>query len=220
MLVMARLKDGVSLDQAQAEMNGIAAQLQNESPKSNAIRTVSVEPLHLNFLTDSTRRNLWLLLGSVGFLLLIACVNVANLLLARGTSRQREVALRAALGASRSRLFTQFLTESLVLADLGGALGILLAGVIIDLITVVMPPVGTMLPSEAHIRISIPVLLFTIAVTTVAGLLFGSAPALQPTLLERNKTLKAGGHAGGGGGAPATPPGPRISHGLRGPEPR
>ena len=199
MLVMARLKDGVSLAQAQAEMNGIAQQLQNEYPKSNANWGVSVEPLHLNFLTDATRRNLWLLLGAVGFLLLIACVNVANLLLARGTSRQREVALRAALGASRIRLFAQFLTESLVLAVLGGALGILLAGIIIDAIAAVMPPVGTMLPSEANIRISIPVLLFTIAVTTVAGLLFGSAPAWQATRLDLNEVLKLGGRTGGGG---------------------
>ena len=199
MPVMARLKDGVSLDQAQAKMNGIAAQLQNEFPQSNANRSVSVEPLHLNFLTDATRRNLWLLLGAVGFLLLIACVNVANLLLARGTSRQREVALRAALGATRARLFAQFLTESLVLAILGGALGIVLAGVIIDAITVVMPPVGTMLPSEAAIRISIPVLLFTIAVTTVAGLLFGSAPAWQATRVDLNEVLKSGGRTGGGG---------------------
>jgi putative ABC transport system permease protein len=198
-LVMARLKDGVSVDQAQAEMNGIAGQLQSEFPQSNANRAVSVEPLHLNFLTDATRRNLWLLLGAVGFLLLIACVNVANLLLARGASRQREVAVRAALGASRSRLFSQFLTESLVLAVLGGALGILLAGVIIDLIAAVMPPVGTMLPSEAHIRISIPVLLFTIAVTTVAGLLFGSAPAWQATRLDLNAVLKLGGRMGAGG---------------------
>ncbi len=199
MLVMARLKDGVSLEQAQAEMNGIAAQLQSEFPQSNANRGVSVEPLHLNFLTDATRRNLWLLLGAVGFLLLIACVNVANLLLARGTSRQREVALRAALGASRGRLFAQFLTESLVLAILGGALGILLAGVIIDAITVVMPPVGTMLPSEAAIRISVPVLLFTIAVTTLVGLLFGSAPAWQATRVDLNEVLKSGGRTGGGG---------------------
>jgi putative ABC transport system permease protein len=199
MLVMARLKDGVSLDQAQAEMNGIAAQLQIELPKSNANRTISVEPLHLNFLTDATRRNLWLLLGAVGFLLLIACVNVANLLLARGTSRQREVAVRAALGASRSRLFAQFLTESLVLAVMGGALGILLAGLIIDLIAAVMPPVGTMLPSEAHVRISIPVLFFTIAVTTVAGLLFGSAPAWQATRLDLNEVLKSGGRTSTGG---------------------
>jgi putative ABC transport system permease protein len=199
MPVMARLKDGVSLEQAQSEMSGIAGQLQNEHPVSNANRAVSVEPLHLNFLTDATRRNLWLLLGAVGFLLLISCVNVANLLLARGTSRQREVAVRAALGASRTRLFAQFLTESLVLAVLGGALGILLAGIIIDVIEAVMPPVGTMLPSEASIRISIPVLLFTIALTTVAGLLFGSAPAWQASRLDLNEVLKLGGRSGGSG---------------------
>lgn len=198
-LVMGRLKDGVSLAQAQAEMDGIAQQLQNEYPQSNANWGVSVEPLHLDFLERSTRRNLWLLLGAVGFLLMIGCVNVANLLLARGTSRQREVAVRAALGASRIRLFAQFLTESLVLAVLGGALGILLAGIIIDAIEVIMPPVGTMLPSEADIRISIPVLLFTIAVTTLAGLLFGSVPAWQATRPDLNEVLKSGGRTGGGG---------------------
>jgi putative ABC transport system permease protein len=198
-LVMARLKDGVSIAQAQAEMDVIAAQLASEFPQTNANRGVSVQPLHLNFVTESTRRNLWLLLGAVAFLLLIGCVNVANLLLARGTSRQREVALRAALGATRARLFAQFLTESLVLAVLGGALGILLAAGIIDAITAVMPPVGTMLPSEAQIRISIPVLLFTIATTTVAGLLFGAAPAWQATRLDLNEVLKLGGRTGSGG---------------------
>lgn len=197
--VMARLKDGVSLGQAQSEMNGIARQLQNESPQFNANRGVSVEPLHLNFLTEATRRNLWLLMGAVGFLLLIACVNVANLLLARGTSRQREVALRAALGASRTRLFAQFLTESFVLAALGGVLGVLLAGIIIDLIGIVMPPVGTMLPSEADIRISMPVLVFTIAITSIAGLLFGSAPAWQASRLDLVEVLKLGGRTGAGG---------------------
>ena len=198
MPVMARLKDGVTIDQAQAEMTGIAAQLQDESPKTNANRGVSVEPLHLDFVTDSTRRNLWLLLGAVGFLLLIGCVNVANLLLARGASRQKEIALRAALGASRLRLFVQFLTESLVLAILGGGLGVFLARAIIDAVTFVMPPVGTMIPSEADIRISIPVLLFTIAVTTVAGLLFGAAPAWQATRLDLNEILQLGGRSGRG----------------------
>jgi putative ABC transport system permease protein len=198
-LVMARLKDGVSIAQAQAEMDTIAAQLASEFPQTNANRGVSVQPLHLNFVTESTRRNLWLLLGAVGFLLLIACVNVANLLLARGTSRRREVALRAALGATRRRLFAELLTESLVLAVLGGALGILLAFGIIDAITAVMPPVGTMLPSEAEIRISVSVLLFTIATTTLAGLLFGAAPAWQATRLDLNEVLKLGGRTGSGG---------------------
>ena len=196
--VMGRLKDGVTIDQAQAEMSGVAAQLHSESPKT-ANREMTVEPLHLNFVTHSTRRNLWLLLGAVGFLLLIGCVNVANLLLARGTSRQKEVAVRAALGASRLRLFAQFLTESLVLAVFGGALGVFLAGAIIDAITLVMPPVGTMIPSEANIRISVPVLLFTIGVTTLAGLLFGSAPAWQATRLDLIEVLKLGGRTGTSG---------------------
>jgi putative ABC transport system permease protein len=179
-------------------MDGISAQLQNEFPQSNANWGVSVEPLHLNFVEPTTRRNLWLLLGAVGFLLLIACVNVANLLLARGTSRQREVAVRAALGASRWRIFNQFLTESVVLAVIGGLFGILFAGLILDAITLVMPPTGTMLPSEADIRISVPVLLFTLAITGVSGLLFGSAPAWQATRLELNEVLKSGGRTGGG----------------------
>jgi putative ABC transport system permease protein len=196
--VMARLKDEVSNAQAQAEMSGIEQQLLDERPKANPIG-VSVEALHLNFLTEATRRNLWLLLGAVGFLLLIACVNVANLLLARGTSRQREIALRAALGASRGRLFSQLLTESLVLATLGGAAGLLLATAIIDLIQAVMPPVGTMLPSEAEIRISVPVLIFTLAISTVGGLLFGSMPAWQATRLDLIEVLKLGGRTGGGG---------------------
>jgi putative ABC transport system permease protein len=199
MSVMGRLKDGVSLAQAQSEMDIIAEQLQNEYPRTNANLGVSVEPLHLDFVTEKTRRNLWLLLGSVGFLLLIGCVNVANLLLARGTSRQREVAVRAALGASRVRLFAQFLTESLVLALVSGALGILLAWYIIDAILAVMPPVGTMLPSEADIRISVPVLIFCLAVTTVAGALFGSAPAWQASRLDVIEILKLGGRTGGGG---------------------
>jgi len=197
--VMARLKDNVTIAQAQAEMSGIEQQLLDERPKSNPLG-ISVQPLHLNFLTAATRRNLWLLLGAVGFLLLIACVNVANLLLARGTARQREMALRAALGASRGRLFSQLLTESLVLAALGGALGLLLATTIMDLIQAVMPPVGTMLPSEAEIRISIPVLLFTLAISTLAGLLFGSMPAWQATRLDLNEVLKLGGRTGAGGG--------------------
>src|SRR5258705_3866946 len=197
-LVMGSLKDGMSLVQAQAEMKGIAQQLQTERPKPNPTG-VSVEPLHLNFLTEATRRNLWLLFGAVGFLLLIACVNLANLLFARGTSRQREVAVRSALGASRARVFSQLLTESLVLAVLGGVAGILLAVTIVRLVQAVMPPVGTMIPSEANIRLSVPGLIFTISVTALAGLLFGSAPAWQATRLDLNEVLKLGGRSGSGG---------------------
>lgn len=196
--VMGRLKDGVSLAQAQAEMSGIAQQLQTEYPKANP-NSVSVEPLHLNFLTDATRQNLWLLLGAVGLLLLIACVNVANLLFARGTSRQREVAVRAALGASRSRVFSQLITESLMLAVLGGTAGVLLAVTIVRFIQAVMPPVGTMIPSEADIRLSIPVLIFTVLLTAIAGLVFGTAPAWQATRLDLNEVLKLGGRSGAHG---------------------
>lgn len=194
-LVMGRLKDGVTLAQAQAEMDGIAQQIQTEHPKPIA-STISVEPLHLNFLTDATRRNLWLLLGAVGLLLLIACVNVANLLFARGTSRQREVAVRAALGASRVRVFSQIFSESLVLAVLGGALGVFFAVTIVRFIQAVMPPIGTMIPSEAEIRLSVPVLIFTTIVTAIAALLFGSAPAWQATRLDFNEVLKLGGRSG------------------------
>jgi putative ABC transport system permease protein len=195
-LAMGRLKDGVSQAQAQAEMKEIARQLAKEHPNSNSNLSVSVEPLQNNFLPETTIKNLWMLLGAVGFLLLIACVNVANLLLARGTTRQREVAIRAALGASRGQLFRQFLTESLLLAAAGGALGVYLAWMMIDAIMRFVPV--NMLPSEADARISVPVLLFTIAATVLAGLLFGCAPAWQASRLDLNDVMKQGGRAGVG----------------------
>jgi putative ABC transport system permease protein len=198
LLVMGRLKDGITQAQAHAEMQEIARQLATEHPRSNARKSASVEPLQNNFIPDNTIRNLWLLLGAVGFLLLIACVNVANLLLARGTTRQREVAIRAALGASRAKLFRQFLTESLLLAAAGGALGVYLGSLLIDAIMFIVPP--NMLPSEADVRISIPVLLFTIGATMLAGLLFGTAPAWQASRLDLNEVLKQGGRSGSGGG--------------------
>ena len=181
-MVIGRLKPDVKMEQAQAEMETIAAQLAQEHPKSNTNWSISVEPFHNNFLPDTTLRNLWMLLGAVSFLLLIACVNIANLLLARGTARHKEVALRAALGATRARLFWQFLTESLMLALMGGVLGVLLGVVIIDVIVAIMPPF--MLPAEADVRLSIPVLLFTLFVTILAGLLFGCVPAWRATNLN------------------------------------
>jgi putative ABC transport system permease protein len=198
LLVMGRLKDGVTIEQARSEMQGITRQLAEEFPQSNADWSASVEPLHNDFLPDKTVKNLWLLMGAVGFLLLIGCINIANLLLARGTTRRREVAIRAALGASRAQLFGQFLTESLVLAIIGGALGVYLGDMIVDGIVAIMP--SQMLPSEADVRISMPVLLFTLFTTTLAGLLFGCAPALQASRLDLNDVLKQGGRAGTGGG--------------------
>lgn len=196
LLVMGRLQEGVSLQQANAEMQAISRQLAEELPQTNANWAASVEPLQNNFIPEKTIKNLWLLLGAVAFLLLIGCVNIANLLLARGTTRQREVAIRAALGATRARIFGQFLTESLVLAIIGGALGVYLGGLIIDGIVAIMPP--QMLPSEADVRISIPVLLFTLFASVLAGLLSGCAPAWQASRLDLNEVIKQGGRTGAG----------------------
>ena len=198
LLVMGRMKDGVSLAQAQADINGIAAQLAQEFPQSNKNWTVSVEPLQLDFLPATTQRRLWLLQGAVGFLLLIACVNVANLLLARSTTRRREVGLRAALGATRARIFGQLLTESMMLSLLGGFLGVLLASFLIKAIIKLLPV--NYLPIEADIRISIPVLLFTTGATVLAGLIFGCVPAWQSSRVDLNEVLKQGGRTGSGTG--------------------
>lgn len=196
--VMGRLKDGVSMAQAQAEMDGIARQLAQEFPKTNTNLGVSVEPLHLDFFPVEKQRNLWLLLGAVGFLLLIGCVNVANLMLARATTRRREVALRAALGASRIRIFAQLLTESLMVSFAGGVLGALFAAWMTKGIVAVMPE--NLLPSEADIRISLPVLVFALLLTMLTGLLFGTAPAWQASRLNLMEVLKLGGRTGGSGG--------------------
>ena len=193
-LVMGRLKPGVTINQAQADMQVVTARLAKDLPDSNTGYGVSVEPLKDDFLAPETIRNLWLLMGAVGFVLLIACANVANLLLAKGVSRRQEVALRASLGATRRRVFTQFVTESVTLSILGGAAGILLAFGMIQAFMVLMPP--NMLPSEADVRISVPVLLFTFFSAVFAGILFGSAPAWQASGVNLNETLKEGGRTG------------------------
>ena len=196
LIVLGRLKPDVSIAQAQTEMEMIARQIADENPKSNSNWSASVEPLQNNFLPVSTRRNLWLLLGAVGFVLLIACANVANLLLARGTARQKEIAVRASMGATRSRLFGQFLTENVILAFIGGVLGVFLAAAIIKVIILLMPPF--MLPSEADVRLSIPVLFFSLTSTILTGLLFGCAPAWQAADLNLSQVMKEGGRSGAG----------------------
>jgi len=126
LLAMGRLKPGITLQQAQADMDAVTAHLAEAYPITNKGWGASVEPLQNDFLPPERIRNLWLLLGAVGFVLIIACVNIANLLLAKGAARLREVAIRTSVGASRGQIFAQFLTESVVLALIGGGLGIAL----------------------------------------------------------------------------------------------
>src|SRR6201984_2297755 len=150
LLVMGKLKRGVTLEAANAEMSVIAKQLTQNYPKTNGDLTVSVETLKDDFLPKETRLGLWLMMGAVGFVLLIACVNIANLLLAWGTARQKEIAVRASQGATRGRIFRQFLIESLSLAVMGGALGVLLAEGILRGLMSLMPRNVLGIPYEAR----------------------------------------------------------------------
>ncbi|MGH9632644.1 MAG: ABC transporter permease, partial [Bryobacteraceae bacterium] len=198
LMITGRLKPGVTIEQAQQEMNVIAHHLAERFPDSNRGRTVSVEPLQNNFMTADRVKNLWLLLAAVSFVVLIACVNVANLLLSRGATRERETAIRAALGATRGRLARLALTEGLVLAAAGGALGTLSSFWILKGILAILPP-GT-LPSEADPQLNLPVLVFTFLVAMLSGLLCGSAQAWQATRADVHDTLKQSGRSATGSG--------------------
>ena len=193
LLVMGRLKPGVTIAQANADMDSVTRHIAEVYPKSDKGWSASVEPLKNDFLDRDVIRALWLLMGAVGFVLLIACANVANLLLARATTRQKEVAVRASLGASRQRLFSQFLAESLALASIGGISGVALAWLLLKLIMVMMPPFT--LPYEADVRLNLPVLLFTVAASLLAGVLFGCAPAWRSARMNLNEVLKEGGRS-------------------------
>jgi putative ABC transport system permease protein len=194
LLCLGRLKPGVTVEQANADMANVAKRIAEENPKSNTGWGVKVEPLKNDFLDRDVIRALWLLLGAAGFVLLIACANIANLLLARATTRQREVAVRASLGASRGRLFAQFLAESLALSIIGCLAGVALAWGLIRLIMALMPPFT--LPSEADVHISLPVLAFTVAASLLSGVLFGCVPAWQAARMNLNEVLKEGGRGG------------------------
>jgi predicted permease len=194
LLVMGRMKPGVSLSQAQADMEVVTNRLAQDNPQTNKGWGISVEQLHNDFFPKEAKQTLWLLMGGVGFILLIACGNVANLVLAKGTTRLKEVAVRTSLGATRWHVFSQFLTESLVLAVLGGVLGVGLGFVVIRVMMARMPPFT--LPSEADVALNLPVLFFTLAATTIAGTLFGCAPAWHASRVDPNETLKEGGRSG------------------------
>jgi len=198
LLAMGRLKPGVTMQQAQANMDAVTAGIAQAFPKSNKGWGALVEPLHNDFMPKERIQTLWLLLGAVGFVLLIACVNVANLLLAKGTTRHKEVAVRTALGASRRIIFSQFLAENLLLAFIGGLLGVGVGLVCLRGLVVMMPQ-GT-LPSEADLTLNLPILLFSFAASTLAGLLFGCAPAWYATRVDPAEALKEGGRSGTGAG--------------------
>ena len=194
LLVMGRLKPGVSIKQAQADMDTVTAHIAEVNPRSDKGWGAQVDPLQNDFLDDNVKLTLKLLLGAVGCILLIACVNVANLLLAKGTARQREIAIRSAIGATRRDVFIQFVTESLVLAAVGGAVGVCLGYAILRGFVAAMPD-GT-LPTEAELSLNLPVLALAIAATTLSGLLFGCAPAWYASRLDPAETLKEGGRSG------------------------
>jgi putative ABC transport system permease protein len=196
MIAAARLKPGVSIQQAQADMDAVAARIARDNPKSNKGWGALVEPYQNDFMPKDRIQTLWLLLGAVGFVLLIACVNVANLLLAKGTARQKEIAVRGSLGATRGQIFAQFLTESSLLALIGGGLGCALGAVLLHGLVAVMPE-GT-LPAEASLQLNIPVLAVTLAATMLCGLLFGCAPAWYASQLDPGESLKDGGRSGAG----------------------
>ncbi len=185
--VVARLQSGVTLAQAQAELAIISRHLAGQYPQTNAGRVFQAQPLRQDLVED-VRSTLWLLLAAVTLVLLIACVNVASLLLARAVSRERELAMRIALGAGRGRLIRQCLTESAVLGLLGGALGVLLAAIGIRPFVVFWP--GS-LPRAEEVHLDWHVLLFAIAASLASGLLFGLTPALRSPARELEQTLRA-----------------------------
>src|SRR5262249_15732575 len=186
--VVGRLKPHLTVEQARAGMETLSRQLAGQYPETNAGWSVSLTPLPEKFIGQAPAR-LWLLAGAVGLVLLIACVNVANLLLARAATRRREMAIRLALGANRMRLARQSLTESLLLSALGGGLGLLIALWIIPLMLAVTP--GD-IPRIDQVSLDGAALGFTLAVSLLTSLLFGLAPAIRASKPELNSALKEG----------------------------
>ena len=195
--MIGRLKPGVTPEAALADMNLIAEGLEEAYPESNTTWRVAMMPLVQN-VVGNVRSGLWIMLGAVAFVLAIACVNVANLLLARGAARQSEMAVRASLGAGRNRIIQQLLTESVLLAMLGGILGLGLAVLGVDLLRTMQP--GN-LPRMDEVAVDGLVLGFALVASLGTGLAFGLFPALASSKPDLQATLKEGGRTGVGGGS-------------------
>jgi putative ABC transport system permease protein len=185
---IGRLKPGVSLTQAQADLDLVAAQLEKQFPDSNNGWNTRLVSLREQLL-GSSRTYVFILFGAVGLVLLIACANVANLLLVRAAARQKEIALRTALGASRPRIMRQMITESVLLAIMGGALGVILARFGVDLLVMLSQDT---LPRTVTVRVDAAVLLFTFLISLATGLLFGLAPAFRTLQVNLIESLKEG----------------------------
>ncbi|MFL6540268.1 MAG: ADOP family duplicated permease, partial [Chthoniobacterales bacterium] len=196
--VFARLKDGVSLEQAREEMNAIASRMAEENPTQNAGFGANVYPVYLEDIGHEQQRDLLIVLAAVGFVLLIACANVANLMLSRTAARQQEMAIRKALGAGRRRLISQLLAESLLLSGAGAVLGLVLARYGIKAL-VALQATGLNRPED--IRLGMPVLIFTAVLSVLVATLFGIFPALQAARTEVNSSLNQ--TRGAGTGAPS-----------------
>jgi predicted permease len=193
---IARLEDGVTLNRARAQMDEIGASIAVLYPDSNKGWGVTVDPYIDQVVQPQLRRSLWVLLAAVGAVLLIGCANLANLTLARGTYREREIAIRSALGAGRLRLIRQLLTENIFLGILGGVGGLALGDALMRGIKLWLPP--DMLPPQANVRMDNDVLLFTMVIGILTGILFGLAPALVGTRPDLAGLLKEGGQTTAG----------------------
>ena len=191
---IARLNPGVDLKQAQSRISAINAQHATEFPDTNKGWDASLQVLHERLVRE-IKPSLLALLGAVGLVLLIACANVANLLLARGAARQKEIAVRAAMGASRGRLLRQMLTESILLSAIGGIAGLLLSIWLTDVLLSIVPEGA---PRMEQVGIAYRVLAFALGISALTGILFGLVPALQASKLDVSSSLKEGGRTGEG----------------------